>query len=123
MQLDKVTNLDGGIVGQATYLKTEDSGIVLRTPTGFELSVAEFELGIGPCWRPGPGILYGGALIHWIDGSIDTDRIGDYDISEESIFGIYIGGGVELPKHLMVTAEVQATPDALGWGIGAQWRF
>jgi hypothetical protein len=124
MYLDKTNDLDWGIVGQFVYHKSEEDLS--------ELSIADIEFGIGPCWRPGPWMLYGGALIHVIDGEEEVASMGEddirvegetFDIRQESWLGVYLGGGVDLAEHWMLTGELQATPDAFGWAIGTQWTF
>lgn len=123
MQLDKVNNLDFGVVGQVTYTKSDDSDVVLLVPTDYELAVAEVLFGAGPCWHPGPWMVYGGVLIHWIDGNLDTTLVGSYDINQQSLVGAYLGGGVELDERWVITAEGQATPDAYGVAAGIQLQF
>ncbi len=119
----KGKDLDWGIVGQGTYLNLEDTGIIQGTSTDFELRLGELQFGLGPCWRPGWGIIYGGAMFQWVLGTMDTTLLGDFDLREKTAIGIYGGGGIELARHLMLTGEVQATPDAFGWGTGLQLRF
>ena len=123
MQLDKKNNLDIGVVGQVTYSKFEDESIIFLTPTDYELSLAEILFGAGPCWRPGPWLVYGGVLIQWIEGNLDTIAAGRSDVNQESLVGAYLGGGVDLAEHWMITAEGQATPDAYGVAAGVQLRF
>jgi hypothetical protein len=105
------------------YFKTDGDSVVLETHTGYDLTVAEAEVAIGPCWRPGRAILYGGPLFHWIDGEIDTDLVGNHDIRQRSMFGGYIGAGLQVTDQFSATAEIQATGEAFGWGIAAEWRF
>jgi len=116
-------DLDWGAVGQFTWFTSEDTMFVDGVATDVELNVFDIQVGLGPCWRPGPFILYGGPMIQWITGDVDTDAFGDFDVKAESSFGGYIGGGVELAKHLSVTGEVQGTPDASAWAVSVQWRF
>lgn len=123
MQLDKVNNLDWGITGQVTYSKFEDQSIVITTPTDYELALAEVLFGAGPCWRPGPWMLYGGVLVQWITGDMDTTVLGDFDVNEQSLVGAYLGGGVDLGEHWTVAVEGQATPDAYGVAAGVQLQF
>lgn len=124
MYLDKQSNLDWGIVGQFIYHKSEDSLS--------ELSITDAQFGIGPCWRPGPCMVYGGALIHIIDGDLEIATIGEggvhvegetIDIEQESLLGVYFGGGVDIAKHWNVSAEIQATPDAWAWAIATELRI
>lgn len=115
--------LDWGVVGQVTWFTSEDTGTFAGIPTPYELDLFDIQVGLGPCWRPGPFILYGGPMIQWIEGDLDTTYAGNFDVNAESWFGVYIGGGVELEQHLSITGEVQATGDATLWAVCAQWRF
>lgn len=116
-------DLDWGIVGQGTYMSVERSGTVLSTPTRYDLDLGELQFGLGPCWRPGWGVVYGGALLQWVIGTLDTPAPGNFDVREKSAVGAYVGAGFEVESHWTLTAELQATPDAFGWGAGVQLRF
>jgi len=116
-------DLDWGIVGQGTYLRAEETGTVLGSRTDYELGLGELQFGLGPCWRPNWGIVYGGAMLHWIMGSMDTTGLDDFDVREQSVLGAYLGGGFDLDRHWTLTAEIQATPDAFGWATAVQLRF
>jgi hypothetical protein len=116
-------DLDWGVVGQFTWFSSEDHGNFAGTRTGYELDLFDIQVGLGPCWRPGPFILYGGPMIQWIEGDIDINTLGNFDVNAESWLGGYIGGGFELAKHLSITGEVEATADAWAWAASAMWRF
>ena len=105
--------LDWGLALHLMYYENpEDAG-----------ELYEFQLGFGPCWRPGAFILYGGPMIQMLGGDVEIPGYVDLDISEESWFGGYIGAGVDVAEHFTVTAELQATPDATAVAIGGQWRL
>ncbi len=116
-------DLDWGVVGQFTYLTREDQTVINGLWTPFEMDLIDVQIGMGPCWRPGPFVLYGGPMLQFIEGELETDTFGDLDINEESWFGGYIGGGVELAEHLGLTGEVQGTGDAWAWAASLMWRF
>ena len=116
-------DLDWGVVGQFTYFTREDQGIVDGVWTPFELDLFDVQIGMGPCWRPGPFTLYGGPMIQLVEGDLDTDRVGDFDVHQQSWFGAYIGGGIELAKHLSITGEGQGTGDAWALAASIMWRF
>lgn len=82
----------------------------------------EFQLGLGPCWRPGIFLLYGGPMVHMLGGELDLPLVGEFDIRQESSYGGYIGGGIDV-GGFQVTGEVQATPDATGWAVGGRFEF
>jgi len=116
-------DLDWGIAGQFTYLKAEDSAVILGVNTPYDLQAIDIQIGFGPCWRPGNFMLYGGPYIHWLEGEIETAAFGDFDLNVDSWFGAYIGGGIDVAEHIMITAEVQATSDATGFAVAGQFRF
>ncbi len=115
--------LDWGVVGQFTWFTNEDTVDFLGTPTPYDLDVIDVQIGFGPCWRPGPFIVYGGPMIQWIDGDIESPLFGEFDVDAESSFGGFVGGGIELAEHVCLTGEVQATADANAWAASIQWRF
>jgi len=115
--------LDWGIVAQFTWFTNEDTISVAGVRTHYELDVVDVQMGFGPCWRPGPFVLYGGPMIQWIDGNIRIDGIHRLDVNTESWFGGYIGAGIELAGHVSATAELQGTPDAWAWGASLTIRF
>jgi len=116
-------DLDWGIVGQFTWFTREDVGNIAGVWTPFELDLLDIQVGLGPCWRPGPFILYGGPMIQLIEGDIEADALGDFDVNAESLLGGYIGGGIELAKHLSITGEAQGTADAWALAASIMWRF
>ena len=115
--------LDWGIVAQFTWFTDEDKVVVDGFRTPFELNVFDVQVGLGPCWRPGPFILYGGLMIDWITGNIDVRDVGSFDVQAESNFGAYFGAGIDLAKHISAVAEIQGTPDSSAWGGSVMWRF
>jgi len=116
-------DLDWGVVGQFTYFTREDQGLVDDVWTPFDLSLFDVQIGMGPCWRPGPFTLYGGPMVQLVEGDMDTEVLGDFDVHQKSWFGAYIGGGVELAKHLGITGEAQGTGDAWALAASITWRF
>jgi len=116
-------DLDWGIVGQFTWFNNEDDADINGVLTPYDLNVIDVQVAFGPCWRPGPFIAYGGPMFQWITGDVESPILGKRDVNAESLFGGYVGGGIELAEHLSVTGEVQATPDAHAWAVSVQWRF
>ncbi len=116
-------DLDWGAVGQFTYFTREDQGVVDNVWTPFELALFDIQIGLGPCWHPGRFTLYGGPMVHLVQGDLDTEALGDLDVEQESWFGAYIGGGVELAKHLGIAGEAQGTGDAWALAASITWRF
>ncbi len=90
---------------------------------GEELTLYEIQVGLGPCWRPGNFILYGGPMLQFVTGNSDSDLGGDVDIEEDTLFGAYIGAGAELWEHVIVNVEGQVTTDSGAISAGLAWRF
>lgn len=111
----KGKKLDWGIVAQ--FIRYEFD---LRD---VDLNVSEFQVGIGPCWRPGNCMLYGGPMLHFLTGDFDSDAGADVDIEEDAWFGGYIGFGTQLVEHLTVNVEAQVTTESRGGSVGLAWRF
>jgi hypothetical protein len=109
------TNLDDelswGLVAQVLYFElSEDEDI-------FDMQFA-----MGPCWRRGAFILYGGPMVHLISGEAEIPGMGTFDIEQESWFGGYIGTGMS-SEHLSFMVEGQITADAFGGAIMLGWKF
>ena len=108
------TNLDDplswGIAAQVLHFEPEG------------VKITDAQIALGPCWRPGTFLLYGGALLHILSGDIDSD-FGGGDIEQDSWLGAYIGGGLDLGQHLTLTVEGQVTGGGAGGGAGIMWRF
>jgi hypothetical protein len=115
--------LSWGIVGQFTWMKPEGRAVVLGEAVEYELEFFDFQVALGPCWRSDGLILYGGPMLQFVDAELETDLFGDFDIEQESWFGGYLGGGIELAEHLSIMGEGQVTPDASAWAGSLMWRF
>lgn len=88
-----------------------------------ELNLYEIQVGIGPCWRPGNFILYGGPMLQFVTGQSDSDLGGDVDIEEDTLFGGYIGVGAKLWEHLTANVEGQVTTESRAISAGLAWQF
>lgn len=84
--------------------------------------ITDAQIALGPCWRSDGCIVYGGALLHVLKGNIDS-AYGGGDIDQDSWLGAYVGGGLDLARHLSVTVEGQLTGGAAGGAMGIMWRF
>lgn len=108
------TNLDDplswGLAAQVLYFEPEFG------------EITDAQVAIGPCWRSEGCLVYGGALLHILQGDIDSD-FGGGDFEQDSWLGAYIGGGVDLGRHLTLTVEGQITAGGAGGGTGLMWRF
>jgi hypothetical protein len=101
-----------GFVAQALYADLDESDFT------------DIQIGLGPCWREGPFLLYGGAMIHllsgdWVDQYLDLD----VDFRQDSAIGAYLGGGLDLWDRLTVTIEGQLTGGGSCGAVSVEWRF
>ena len=88
-----------------------------------DLQLYEVQLGVGPTWRAGDFMLYGGPMVQFLFGHIDNDFGGDIDVDQDVYFGGYIGAGLTLFEHLTANVEGQLTTDSQGVSAGLNWRF
>ena len=89
-----------------------------------ELDLYEIQIATGPTYRLDRFYVYGGPFLHFLRGEAENRPFNrDYDVEEESVFGIYAGVGADLTEHLGVYVELQATGGAYGFGAGLPWNF
>ncbi|OHB64022.1 MAG: hypothetical protein A2Y77_16240 [Planctomycetes bacterium RBG_13_62_9] len=110
------TNLDNplswGFVLQGLYWQFEEDD-----------NNIEGQAAIGPCWRQDGLVLYGGPMAHFYRAEGNGGLLGGAELDQESWFGGYLGGGIEVDRRLSFTAEFQATGDAWCAGGMLAWRF
>ena len=125
--------------GDTTIVKTSMAGIPYLGPrelegTG-EYEWDEIKIAVGPSYKPTEGIsIYGGPFYHLISGEYDAEatRIaedgaslieesGDFD--EESNFGFFVGGQIDISENLPCYIEWQSTGDADVVGLSIAYRF
>lgn len=106
--------LSWGIAGQILWWEEDASAS--------KLDLLDMQVVLGPCYRAGGLVLYGGPMFHYISGELDILDV-EFDIKEDANFGGYIGGGFEVVDRLDIVGEFQATPDATGVGIAVTWTF
>jgi hypothetical protein len=106
--------LSWGIAAQFLWWQEEERGS--------DADLFDIQIGLGPCWRSGNYVVYGGPMLHFVRGDLDRPGV-SADIEEKSWFGGYLGGGIDVDDHLTATLEFQMTADGYGLGLGARWRF
>ena len=99
------------MVGQVLYSEPRDAD-----------DIFDVQFALGPCWRRGAFVLYGGPMLHFISGEVTIPGSGTFDIEQESWFGGYIGTGLS-NRHLSLIVEGQVTPDSFGGAIMLGWKF
>lgn len=133
-----------GVLAQFTSLisdlDTVGEFLVDDTPTLLdttdELNLIEYVLATGPTWRQGPLSLYGGLLLRYVEGELETitaDFSDQFDIDERWDVGGYVGGQVTLfqadpartygVSRCDLTAEGRFTGDSTGFSVGLLLPF
>lgn len=113
--------LSWGVVGQVMWASFENRVV--------DVDSREIQIAAGPSWHPSGLRVYGGVLVHFIDGDVTIPLTDDgfleieLDFEEEARIGGYIGGALELWDHLAIGVEYQQTADSKAIGAGAVWRF
>jgi hypothetical protein len=91
--------------------------------TGGDLTLNEVQIALGPTWRRDGLMIYGGPLIQVLFGEFDRNIGVDSDVDEDTLWGGYVGGGVELVEHLTLNVEGQLTTESYAVSGGLNWRF
>jgi hypothetical protein len=146
----EVGNLElGGLVqmtwasadGDITAVKNEMAGGTFVPPANFtgsgDYEWDEIKIAVGPSYTLTEGIsIYGGPFYHLISGEFDIEADSGTDVSnaiglieesgdfeEESDFGFYIGGQIDIFENLPFYIEWQSTGDADVLGASIAYRF
>jgi hypothetical protein len=107
--------LTWGVVAQVVYYDFDVDG--------GDLNLNDVQIAVGPTWRRDNVMIYGGPLVQILFGKYDANIGGDIDVDNEVYWGAYVGGGVELFEHLMLSVEGQLTTDSQAASAGLSWRF
>jgi hypothetical protein len=88
-----------------------------------DLELNELQVGLGPTWRRDNFMIYGGPMVQYVFGTLDTDVGADIDVDADALWGGYVGGSVELVEHLTLNVEGQLTTDSHAVSASVNWRF
>jgi hypothetical protein len=120
--------IDWGVAFQMQWLDVDDDVTDEGTDYDVDMDFWEMVIAVGPTWNMNEDVrIYGGPLVYLMDGDLDVKEVGDgsesFDLEEDSCFGGYVGGEVDLSDTCLVYAEFLFTGDAwmLGGGIG--WKM
>lgn len=115
-----------GAVFQLTSFAGDDSAIVGPYLVEGEFDAFEIQVAVGPTYRIDSLCIYGGPLLHFIQGDLDGS-IGalslSFDVEQESEFGGYVGMGWQIAENSSLNVEYQFTNDAKVVGISLLNRF
>ncbi len=127
--------------GEVTAVKSEMAGGAFNPPANFtgsgDYEWDEIKIAVGPSYKLTEGIsIYGGPFYHLISGEFDAEADSGTDVSnarglmeesgdfeEESDFGFYIGGQIDIFENLPFYIEWQSTGDADVIGASIAYRF
>ena len=115
-----------GAAIMAHWYQASGSGVTLGVPWQEEDKWTEIQFAIGPTYKEGAWCLYGGALLHFIDGEGEATIAGvrvSGDIEQDSMFGGFIGVQVDVAANAVLGVELQITGSAHAIGAGMLWRF
>lgn len=99
-----------GAVGQASYF--ESNGRILGFSS--DIGIMQYDLGVGVAYQMDRLCPYGGALLSYVDGNIDS-AVGADDFESDDPWGIFLGINYEWREDVTIGAEAEAYGD--GWGI------
>ena len=93
--------------------------------TSTEVDLLEIQAAVGASFSPIDGVwIYGGPFFHFISGEVDLDYTfggvpGEIsaDLVQDSMFGGYVGGQIDIGENLSLQAEYQFTGAA--WSVAA----
>ncbi|MBA7479047.1 hypothetical protein ES707_14478 [subsurface metagenome] len=127
----KDDNLSWGALFQMGWSEVEDSVTYNLTDFGLgivtvdeEVDWYEIQIAVGPTYELREGwLIYGGALVYFLEGEVDFAGVATIDLEEESQFGGYIGTQVDLDENASWFVEYQLTGDAYAVGTGISWKF
>ena len=90
-----------------------------------ELDWYEIQLAVGPAVQVRDNLcVYGGPFLHFVEGDLEFPwNNAQFDLEQRSELGAYIGALYNLKSDITLSAELLATRDAWGIGIGAMMGF
>jgi len=108
------------------WYEANGSGVTLGIPWTEEDDWTEIQIALGPSYKDGPLCLYGGPLLHFIDGDAEGTIAGipiSGDIEQDSIFGGFVGANVDLSKNITFGIEYQITGSSQAIGASIHFAF
>lgn len=93
---------------------------------GVEAEVFDIQIAFGPTYTQEAFSIYGGPFLHFVDGDLEIDVLGEsvtLDLEQQSEFGGYVGAQFELSESSSLFIEYQMTGDASAIAGGIGWRF
>ena len=113
-----------GAIAQVTQFIGDESINIGPYIADEDVSLYEFQVGVGPTWQSNGISIYGGPMVRFVTGD-DVIRNLDliFDIEQDSEIGGFIGVSAELAEGFSLNGEYQLTADAWMIAVNLQFRF
>lgn len=115
-----------GVASSAHWYETSGGGVYLGVPWTEENKWMEIQIAVGPSYSDKRFCLYGGALLHFIDGEGKATIDGfpfTGDFKQDSIFGGFVGAQIEVAKNTYLGFDYMMTGSAQAIGARILWKF
>ncbi len=121
------TNLKFGGLAQFSWVTFD--GSQKPTPSSgdyeksnFVLELTEWQFAVGPTWAASDNFtLYGGPFWHLVDGWLSQGK--NRGVIEKSVFGVYIGGQIDMSTNCFANIEWMYTEQSNGFAAGLIWTY
>ena len=126
MKFGETDPLEWGAAFRLTSFTGDDTDMVGPYLVKGEFDVVEIQIVLGPTYRIDRLCVYGGPMLHFIQGDLDGGGAlsgYSFDIEQESEFGGYIGLGLQFAKNISLNVEYQSTGDAHAVGFSLLSKF
>ncbi|MFC1780637.1 hypothetical protein ACFLZ8_00035 [Planctomycetota bacterium] len=131
--IDKSDNVQWGLIAQLSYANITDfdglNEIIPGIPVSLEAEVLETQFALGPTAKlSDTASIYGGAMFHFLDGEAkateETTTLSETSaLEQDSVFGGYIGLGLQIAENSNLNIEYQITGDSQAVGAGMVFKF
>lgn len=131
---EKTENTAWGLLFELQWNKTNDSGTmdladVNAVSANYSVDITYYDItvALGPEWKITDDLrLYGGPFFYVLEGDIDVEGSSinaSSDISEDSMFGGYVGAEYDICPNSSWYGELRYAGDMWTFGTGIGWKF
>lgn len=122
----KTDKVEWGVASSVHWYEASGSGETMGIPWVEKDTWTEVQIAVGPTYTEDRWCLYGGTLLHFINGDAEGTIAGvpvSGDFEEDSMFGGFVGAQIEIAKDTTLGIEYQQTGSANAVGVSILWRF
>jgi len=115
-----------GVASSVHWYEASGSGETLGIQWTEKDTWTEIQIAVGPSYTEDRFCLYGGPLMHFINGDVEGTIAGipvSGDFEEDSMFGGFVGARIEIAKNTELGIEYLMTGSANAVGASILWRF